>query len=137
MLSSEARESATPVATYAFRQLDALTESDEELAAEVRRLLFVFEDIVKLDDRAIQLVLREADQKDLALALRGVSEDVTARILGNLSQRGAEMLREEMEYQPPQRKRVVEEAQGRIVGIVRRLEESGDIVLSRGADDVV
>ena len=117
--------------------LGSLSSSDPQLEEEVRRLLFVFEDIVKLDDRAIQLVLREADQKDLALALRGVSEDVTARILGNLSQRGAEMLREEMEYQPPQRKRVVEEAQGRIVGIVRRLEESGDIVLSRGADDVV
>jgi flagellar motor switch protein FliG len=117
--------------------LGSLSSSDPQLEEEVRRLLFVFEDIVKLDDRAIQLVLREADQKDLALALRGVSEDVTARILGNLSQRGAEMLREEMEYQPPQRKRVVEEAQGRIVAIVRRLEESGDIVLGRGGDDVV
>jgi flagellar motor switch protein FliG len=118
--------------------LDSLSESDEELAAEVRRLLFVFEDIVKLDDRAIQLVLREADQKDLALALRGVSDDVKDRILANMSERGAQMLVEEMEYQPPQRKRVVEEAQGRIVGIVRKLEDAGAIVLSRGeADDVL
>jgi flagellar motor switch protein FliG len=118
--------------------LDTLSETDEELAAEVRRLLFVFEDIVKLDDRAIQLVLREADQKDLALALRGVSEEVKDRILANMSERGAQMLVEEMEYQPPQRKRVVEEAQGRIVAIVRKLEEAGAVVLSRGeADDVL
>ena len=117
--------------------LDALTEADEELAAEVRRLLFVFEDIIKLDDRSIQLVLRETDQKDLALALRGVSNEVRERILQNMSERGAQMLLEEMEYQPPQRKRVVEEAQGRIVAVVRRLEEAGAVVLSRGESDVV
>jgi len=118
--------------------LDSLGETDEELAAEVRRLLFVFEDVVKLDDRAIQLVLREADQKDLALALRGVNDEVKDRILANMSERGAQMLVEEMEYQPPQRKRVVEEAQGRIVAIVRKLEEAGAVVLSRGeADDVL
>jgi flagellar motor switch protein FliG len=117
--------------------LDSLTETDEELAAEVRRLLFVFEDIVKLDDRSIQLVLREADQKDLALALRGVSEEVKQRVLQNMSERGAQMLLEEMEYQPPQRKRIVEEAQGRVVAIVRRLEEAGAIVLSRSEADVM
>jgi flagellar motor switch protein FliG len=117
--------------------LDSLTEADEELAAEVRRLLFVFEDITKLEDRSIQLILREADQKDLALALRGVTPEVKARILSNMSERGAQMLVEEMEYQPPQRKRVVEEAQGRIVAIVRRLEEAGSIVLSRSESDVV
>lgn len=117
--------------------LDSLTETDEELAAEVRRLLFVFEDIVKIDDRSIQLVLREADQKDLALALRGVSDEVKTRVLSNMSERGAQMLLEEMEYQPPQRKRVVEEAQGRIVAIVRRLEEAGAIVLSRSDADVM
>jgi flagellar motor switch protein FliG len=117
--------------------LDSLTEVDEELAAEVRRLLFVFEDIVKLDDRSIQLVLREADQKDLALALRGVNDDVKERILSNMSERGATMLVEEMAYQPPQRRRVVEEAQGRIVAIVRKLEEAGALVLSRGEEDAV
>ena len=117
--------------------LDSLTETDEELSAEVRRLLFVFEDITKLDDRSIQLILREADQKDLALALRGVSEEVKQRILGNMSERGAQMLVEEMEFQPPQRKRDVEEAQGRVVAIVRRLEEAGAVVLSRGEEDVV
>jgi flagellar motor switch protein FliG len=117
--------------------LDSLSESDEELGAEVRRLLFVFEDITKLDDRSIQLVLREADQKDLALALRGVNEEVKQRILSNMSERGATMLVEEMEFQPPQRKRVIEEAQGKIVSIVRKLEESGAIVLSRGDADIV
>jgi flagellar motor switch protein FliG len=117
--------------------LDSLTETDEELGAEVRRLLFVFEDIVKLDDRAIQMVLREADQKDLALALRGVNDDVKERILGNMSERGAEMLKEEMEFQPPQRRRVIEEAQGRVVAIVRKLEEAGALVLAREAEDVV
>jgi flagellar motor switch protein FliG len=117
--------------------LDSLTEADEELAAEVRRLLFVFEDIIKLDDRAIQAVLRDADQKDLALALRGVSDEVKDRILANMSERGAQMLVEEMEFQPPQRKRVIEEAQGRIVAIVRKLEEAGAVVLSRGDEDAV
>ena len=117
--------------------LDSLASTDEELTAEVRRLLFVFDDITKLDDRSIQLVLREADQKDLALALRGVSDEVKQRILSNLSERGAQMLVEEMEYQPPQRKRDIEEAQGRVVAIVRRLEEAGALVLSRGDEDVV
>jgi flagellar motor switch protein FliG len=117
--------------------LDTLTERDAELGEEVRRLLFVFEDIAKLDDRSIQLVLREADQKDLALALRGVEEDVRDAILANMSERGATLLREEMEFQPPQRKRVVEEAQGRIVAIVRRLEDAGAIVIGRGGRDIV
>ena len=112
--------------------LDELAKTDGELADEVRLLLFTFEDIVKLDDRSIQLVLREADQKDLALALRGVNDDVKERILSNMSERGAQMLVEEMAYMPPQRKRVVEEAQGRIVGVIRRLEESGEIVIARG-----
>jgi flagellar motor switch protein FliG len=117
--------------------LDSLTETDENLGAEVRRLLFVFEDIAKLDDRSIQLILREADQKDLALALRGVSDEVKERILSNMSERGAQMLAEEMEFMPPQRKRDVEEAQGRVVAIVRRLEEAGAVVLTRGEEDVV
>jgi flagellar motor switch protein FliG len=118
--------------------LEGLTNLDEELGEEVRRLLFVFEDIAKLDDRAIQLILREADQKDLALALRGVGEDVRTRILANMSERGAQMLVEEMEVQPPQRKRVVEDAQGRIVAIVRRLEEADAVVIGRNdGDDIV
>ena len=113
--------------------LDELAKADAELAEEVRLLLFTFEDVVKLDDRSIQMVLKEVDQKDLAIALRGVTEDVRGRIFSNMSERGAELLREEIDFQPPQRKRVVEEAQGRIVGVVRRLEEAGAIVISRGA----
>jgi flagellar motor switch protein FliG len=117
--------------------LDKITETDESLGAEVRRLLFIFEDITKLDDRAIQLILREADQKDLALALRGVADEVKERILANMSERGAQMLVEEMQFQPPQRKRDIEEAQGRVVAIVRKLEEAGAVVLSRSEEDVV
>jgi flagellar motor switch protein FliG len=112
--------------------LDELAKTESELAEEVRLLLFTFEDVVKLDDRSIQMVLKEVDQKDLAIALRGVSEDVRGRIFSNMSERGSELLREEIEFQPPQRKRVIEEAQGRIVGVVRRLEEAGAVVLSRG-----
>jgi flagellar motor switch protein FliG len=117
--------------------IEAITEIDAEMAEEIRRLLFVFEDLVKLDDRSIQQVLREADTKDLALALRIVADEVKQRILTNMSERGAQMLNEEIEFQAPQRRRVIEEAQGRVVAIVRRLEEAGEIVLSRGEDDAV
>src|SRR3954453_18271784 len=112
--------------------LDRLSELDDELAEEVRSLLFVFDDVVKIDDRGMQQVLKEIEQKDLALALRGVSDDVKEKILGNMSQRGAEMLLEELEVQPPQRRSVVEEAQSRIVGIIRKLEDAGALTISRG-----
>jgi flagellar motor switch protein FliG len=115
--------------------LDWLAARDSELAEEVRMLLFTFEDVIKLDDRSIQLVLKDVDAKDLGLALRGVSDEVKDRIFANMSERGAEMLREEMEFQPAQRRSVVEEAQGRVVAVVRRLEESGAIVISRGSED--
>ncbi|HEX7083925.1 MAG TPA: flagellar motor switch protein FliG [Gaiellaceae bacterium] len=112
--------------------LDHLGQSNPELADEVRSLLFVFEDLLKLDDRTIQLVLKETDSKDLALALRGASDDVKERILANMSQRASETLREEMEFMPPQRRRVIEEAQTKIVAVVRRLEDSGAIYVARG-----
>lgn len=115
--------------------LDFLGKKDSDLAEEVRSRLFVFEDLLKLDDRTIQLVLKEVEAKDLALALRGASSDVTERILANMSSRGAEMLRDEMEFMPPQRRRVVEEAQSTVVAVVRRLDEAGAIVLSRGSDE--
>jgi flagellar motor switch protein FliG len=110
--------------------LDHLTATDQGLAEQVRRMLFVFEDIVKLEERAIQQVLREANQKDLVLALRGAPDAVKEVVMANMSERGAAMLQEEMEVQQPQRKRDVDEAQGRIVAVVRRLEEAGTIVLS-------
>ncbi len=112
--------------------LDNLASSDKELAEEVRGMLFVFEDIVKLEERAVQQVLREVDQKDLVLALRGVEEPVMEAVLTNMSERGAAMLKEEMEIQPPQRKRDVEAAQSRVVAVVRRLEEAGTIVIPSG-----
>jgi len=113
--------------------LDQLAEANGEIADEVRLLLFTFEDVVKLDDRSIQMVLKEVDQKDLAVALRGVSDAVKDRIFANMSERGAELLKEEIDFQPPQRRRVIEEAQGRIVGVVRRREEYRAIVLARGS----
>ena len=120
--------------------LEALTDNHREVAEEVRRLLFVFEDILKLDDRAVQLVLKDIDAKELALAMRGASTEVKEKILSHMSQRGAEMLREEMEYMPPQRRVVIEEAQSKIVATVRRLEDAGELTISRGGaneDDVV
>lgn len=115
--------------------LENLGEADAELAEEIRMRLFVFEDVVKLDDRHIQLLLKEVDTKDLALALRGVPDEVKDKIVSNLSSRGAEMLREEIEFTPPQPRRVVEDAQGRIVAVLRRLEETGELTIGRGSPD--
>jgi flagellar motor switch protein FliG len=115
--------------------LEKLATTDEELAEEVRAMLFVFEDIVKLEERAVQQVLREADQKDLVLALRGAPENVKEVVLKNMSERGAEMIKEEMEIQPPQRKRDIDAAQSRIVAVVRQLEEAGTIVIASDSED--
>jgi flagellar motor switch protein FliG len=113
--------------------LENLAGSDKELADQVRGMLFVFEDLVKLEERAVQQVLREVDQKDLVLALRGAPEEVKEVVLANMSERGAAMLKEEMEIQPPQRKSDIDAAQSRIVAVVRRLEEAGTIVV--GAEE--
>jgi flagellar motor switch protein FliG len=115
--------------------LEKLAAEDSELAEEVRSMLFVFEDIVKLEERAVQQVLREADQKDLVLALRGAPENVKEVVLTNMSERGAEMIKEEMELQPPQRKRDIDAAQSRIVAVVRQLEEAGTIVIASDSED--
>ena len=113
----------------------AISDRDEELAEEIRARLFTFEDLIVLEDRDLQLVLREVDQKDLQLALRGVDVNVVEKVLSNMSQRGAEMMREDMQASPPQRKAVVEEAQGKIVAAVRRLEDAGALIIRRGAED--
>jgi flagellar motor switch protein FliG len=110
--------------------LDNLLNADKALAEEVRGMLFVFEDIVKLDERAIQQVLREVDQKDLVLALRGAPETVMDVVLTNMSERGAAMLKEEMEIQQPQRQRDVDDAQSRVVAVVRKLDAEGTIVIA-------
>ncbi len=115
--------------------LESLASTDKGLAEEVRGMLFVFEDIVKLDGRAIQQVLREVDQKDLVLALRGAQEDLKEIVLANMSERGAAMLKEEMEIQQPQRKRDIDEAQSRVVMVVRKLEEAGTIVIVGDEDE--
>ncbi len=119
--------------------MQSLEETDPALAEEVRKQMFVFEDIVKLDDRSIQRVLREVDTKDMALALRGASEEVKNRIFKNMSTRAAQMLREDMEVGGPVRLRTVEDAQQRIVSIVRRLDDAEEIVIARGGgeDEVI
>ena len=109
----------------------------EELADEIRKKMFVFEDILLLDDRAIQRVLRDVDNNDLALALKGANEQVQNAIFNNLSKRLAVMIKEDMEFMGPVRMKDVEEAQQKIVNIIRRLEDSGDIVISRGGGDEI
>jgi flagellar motor switch protein FliG len=113
--------------------LQTFDERDAELADEVRKLMFVFEDLMLLDDRAIQQLLKEVEMKDVALALKGSNDDVRAKIFANMSTRAAQMLQEDMEFMGPVKRRAIEEAQGRIVAIVRRLEETGKIEISRGA----
>jgi flagellar motor switch protein FliG len=115
--------------------IEGLASVDPGLADEVRMRMFTFEDLAELEDRDIQLILRDVDQKDLVLALRGVGNELTDKILRNLSQRGADMLREDMEVSPPQRRAVVEEAQGKVVAVVRRLEEEGTIILRSAGGD--
>ncbi len=117
--------------------MESLTENNPELADEVKKLMFVFEDIVMLDDSSIQKVLREVDGKELALALKGVTEEVQNRIFKNMSERASSMLKEDMEFMGPVRLRNVEEAQQRIVGIIRRLEEAGEIVVARGGGEEI
>ncbi|MGB9791394.1 MAG: flagellar motor switch protein FliG [Thermacetogeniaceae bacterium] len=117
--------------------IETLEVQDPELAEEVKKRMFVFEDIVQLDDRAVQLVLREVDSHDLALALKGASEEVMKKIENNISKRAAQMLREDIEYMGPVRLRDVEDAQQRIVAVIRRLEEQGQIFITRGGRDEI
>jgi len=115
--------------------LENLDETDPELADEIRKKMFVFEDIKMLDDRSIQQVLREVETKDLALALKSATEEVRGRIFKNMSQRASATLQEEMEFMGPVRLRDVEEAQQRVVNIIRSLEERGQIIIVRGGED--
>jgi flagellar motor switch protein FliG len=118
--------------------LDALEIQDPELAEEIKKRMFVFEDIVNLDNRSIQRIIRDVDNHDLQLALKVASEEVRDAIFRNMSKRMAEAFREEMEYMGPVRLRDVEEAQTRIVATIRRLEEVGEIIIARGGgDDII
>lgn len=115
--------------------LEGLAERDAELAEQVRSHMFVFEDIVLLDDRSVQLLVREVEVADLAAALKGVREEVRSKVLSNMSERAAANLVDEIEVLGSVRLSAVEEAQGRVVQAIRALEDSGQIVLSRGSDD--
>ena len=117
--------------------METLEVEEPELADEIRKKMFVFEDILSLDDRAIQRVLRDVDNGDLALALKGAAEEVQNVILNNLSKRLAVMIKEDMEYMGPVRMKDVEEAQQKIVNIIRKLEDSAEIVISRGGGDEI
>ena len=118
--------------------LDALEIQDPDLAEEIKKRMFVFEDIVTLDGRAIQRVIRESDNDDLKLALKVASEEVKEIVFRNMSKRMVDTFLEEMEYMGPVRLRDVEEAQSRIVAVIRRLEEAGEVVIARGGgDDII
>ena len=117
--------------------METLEVEEPELADEIRKKMFVFEDILLLDDRAIQRVLRDVDNNDLAIALKGSNEEVQNVIFNNQSKRLATMIKEDMEFMGPVRMKDVEEAQQKIVNIIRKLEESGEIVISRGGGDEI
>ena len=115
--------------------LETLEEQNPELADEVRRMMFLFEDITVLDDRSIQQVLREVDAKDLSVALKGTSSEVQDAIFRNMSERAAQNIKEDLEFMGPVRIKDVEDAQQRVVSVIRRLEEAGTIVIVRGAEE--
>ncbi len=115
--------------------IESLSENNPEIAEEVKKNMFVFEDIILLDDRAIQMVLKEVDTKELAVALKGVGENTQVRIFKNMSERAAAMMKEEMEFMGPVRLKSVEESQQRIVGVIRKLEDAGEIIVARGGGE--
>ncbi|MBQ7766868.1 MAG: flagellar motor switch protein FliG [Lachnospiraceae bacterium] len=117
--------------------METLEIEDPELADEIRKKMFVFEDILLLDDRAIQRVLRDVDNNDLAVALKGANEEVQNAVFRNMSQRLAVMIKEDMEFMGPVRMKDVEEAQQKIVNTIRKLEDAGEIVISRGGGDEI
>ena len=117
--------------------METLEIDEPELADEIRKKMFVFEDILLLDDRAIQRVLRDVDNGDLAIALKSANEEVQNAIFNNLSKRLAVMIKEDMEFMGPVRMKDVEEAQQKIVNVIRRLEDSAEIVISRGGGDEI
>ncbi|MCR5118045.1 MAG: flagellar motor switch protein FliG [Lachnospiraceae bacterium] len=117
--------------------MEILEIEDPGLADEIRKKMFVFEDVLLLDDRSIQRVLRDVDNSELGLALKGANEEVQNVIFNNLSKRLAEMIKEDMEFMGPVRMKDVEEAQQKIVNIIRKLEDAGEIVISRGGGDEI
>ena len=117
--------------------METLEVEEPELADEIRKKMFVFEDILLLDDRAIQRVLRDVENADLSIALKGSNENVQGAIFKNLSKRLAAMIKEDMEFMGPVRMKDVEEAQQKIVNVIRKLEDNSEIVISRGGGDEI
>ena len=117
--------------------METLEVQDTDLAEQIRKRMFVFDDIITLDNRSIQRVTREVDNNDWALALKNAGEEVKKSIFSNMSKRLSEMIKEDMEYMGPVRLRDVEEAQQKIVNIIRKLEDAGEIVISRGGGDEI
>lgn len=115
--------------------IETLEVQDPELAEEIKKRMFVFEDVIAIDDRGIQRILREVDMKELAIALKGSTEEVSEKFKKNMSKRAAAMLAEDMDYMGPVRVRDVEEAQQKIVNVIRSLEEAGEIIIARGGEE--
>ena len=119
------------------RVLEELEIEHSELVDEIRRKMFVFEDIIKLDKRAIQRVLKDVENADLTVALKNATPEVSSLIFENMSKRLADMIKEDMEYMGPVRVRDVEDSQQRIVNIIRKLQDAGEIIVSRGSEDEI
>jgi flagellar motor switch protein FliG len=117
--------------------MEKLEEENPELADDIKRLMFVFDDILALDDRAIQMIMRDVEQKDVVLALKGASDGVKGKILKNMSTRARQMILEDMEVMGPVRLKATEEAQQKIINVIRRFEEMGEIVVARGGESEV
>ncbi|MCL1997930.1 MAG: flagellar motor switch protein FliG [Turicibacter sp.] len=117
--------------------METLDAEDVELSEEIRKKMFVFEDILSLSNRDVQKILKEVDAKELSMALKGSTEDLQAHIFANMSKRLAQMTKEDMDYMGPVRKTDVEEAQQKVVNIVRRLQEAGEIIVARGGSDEI
>ena len=113
--------------------MEWLDIENQEMAQEVRDLMFVFEDIIILDDRAIQRVLREVDSKELATALKGTTDEIKEKIFKNMSERARQMLQDDMEYLGPVRAKEVQDAQTSVVSAIRTLEASGEITITRAS----
>ncbi len=117
--------------------METLEIEDSELAEDIRKRMFVFEDILQLDNRSIQRFLREVDNSQLAIALKGATEEVQSAIYGNMSKRLSEMIKEDIEFMGPVRLKDVEEAQQKIINVIRKLEDAGEIIISRGGGDEI
>jgi flagellar motor switch protein FliG len=120
--------------------LEAIEAKDDSVASQVRKLMFIFDDILLLEDRSVQRVLREVDTKDLSVALKAADEEVKEKIFKNISERAAAMIQEEIDYMGPKRLSEVEAAQQAVVEVIRNLEDSGDIIVpgrGGGGDDII